>query len=414
MTRSRLQLAPIVIALVCGAQLAAAQGTWRFIGRSLSAQEGELTSIQDGVLAFTDREGRARELPVADLFAAAHLLPPPERPPRELPWITRQLERFAPEGIPGTASESGGRSAAGFVGRLELVDGQVWRGELLSASGESLTWLVEDAAAMSAPLERISAAALLAPLDEARATWNGLDDRVVLANGDVIDGFVAALGPELVVETGGDPASLQLDLVAGVLLANPAAEISRTLVRTAGGSVIAAEAVEVSLTGGVLARLSTKTAGPVAEFDTADLRAIVFAPDAAASLASIEPAEVVAPGASWSRDAVATVPDEQLGLDHLQLRGPVRVRWSLPRPAARLAAAAVLPPAMWAWGDCEVVVRTGDGREAFRARLSSETPRAELNVPLAGLRELTIEVEPGASGPVQDMIVLEQPIVAWR
>ncbi len=106
--------------------------------------------------------------------------------------------------------------------------------------------------------------------------------------------------------------------------------------------------------------------------------------------------------------------DPTLGVDSLELQGPVRVDWVLPRPAARFAATAALPPAMWAWGDCEVVVRTADGREVQRERLSADHPEAALRVPLGGQTGFSIEIEQGRAGAVQDRIVLERPLVTWR
>jgi len=235
-----------VVSIAAGA--ACAQNSWRLIGRDLGEERVELTRLEGGVVSFVDASGRARERALSDLVAAVHELPPPERTPRELPWITRQLQRFTP-GRDGDGTEG----VSAFVGRLELVDGQVWVGTLLSADGQSLSWFVEDSVVMSVALDRVRAASVHGSIDGARVGWDGIDDRVVLGNGDVLDGFVDEIGERVRVETEGRVVTLPMDRVAGVLLANPTVAPVGMVLRTTGGSVFAVSEIEISLTGKVRA-----------------------------------------------------------------------------------------------------------------------------------------------------------------
>lgn len=397
----------VYLAALCCAPAARAQGEWLLIDRDLGQQRVELTGLEDGQLSFIDDTGRVRTRATSALLAAIHQPPPQDRAPRELPWITRQMDLFGQGPTAEAAPEP-------FVGVLELADGQRWVGTLASARGDSITWLVEDTLLLDAPLDRVRAAAIGVPLDGARATWNALDDRIILSNGDLLDGFVDRLGETVRFEHDAGALDLELGRVAGILLANPPTAPVGTILRTAGGSVIAVETLEITVTGQVSAEANGRTLVGSLGLRTADLRSIDFAPGRYASLASIEPAGVSAPDAGPGAGGPTTHADESLGIDSLELRGPIRVEWLLPRPAARFAATATLPPAMWAWGDCEVVVSASEGGEALRERLNADRPSVEINVPLGGLTGLTIGVESGRGGAVQDRVVLERPIVTWR
>ncbi|MDQ7012716.1 MAG: hypothetical protein Q9O74_02330 [Planctomycetota bacterium] len=399
-----------VVSIAAGA--ACAQNSWQLIGRDLGEERVELTRLEDGVVSFVDASGRARERALSDLVAAVHELPPPERTPRELPWITRQLQRFTPD-RDGSGDGDDPDGLPGFVGRLELVDGQVWVGTLLSADGQSLSWFVEDSVVISVALDRVRSASIHGSIDGARVGWDGIDDRVVLGNGDVLDGFVDEIGERVRMETGGRVVSLPMDRVAGVLLANPPIAAEGMVLRTVGGSVLAVDAIEISLTGRVRA-VAARDGGTVEMvFGGEEALSLVVAPDGVGALGLIEPAEVVGPGGMSGGDGLAMVVDEALGFDGFVLRGPVVVRWALPRPARRFAVRATLPPAMWAWGDCEVVVLMGDGTEAARERLWADRPSVEINVPLGGMAGMSIAIESGSSGPVQDRVVFSRPIVGW-
>ncbi|MFG0259819.1 MAG: hypothetical protein ACF8LK_05635, partial [Phycisphaerales bacterium JB041] len=207
---------------------ARAQNSWRFVARDLTEHVGELTTLEGGVVSYIDEHGRSRRRPVTDFVAAVHELPPEERAPRELPWITRQLDRFSP-GVRENELED----TKAFVGRLGLTDGQVWVGTPLSTSGQSVSWFVEDALVLSVGLERIVSAEIYGPLDpRTRADWQAVGDLGALRNGDALDGFIESIDEQVRVESGGDVLTVPLDRVAGVLLANPSEPPDGMVVRT--------------------------------------------------------------------------------------------------------------------------------------------------------------------------------------
>jgi hypothetical protein len=397
---------PALLALAAGAPVLA-QGDWLLIGRDLTERRVEITQLEAGTLLFVDEAGRSGKAAVADLLALINARPPAERPARELPWITRQLEVF------GEPTATAAPDAAPFVGELELADGQRWVGTLVSSRAESLSWLVEDSLVLDASLDSLRAAAINAPIGDARASWGAVDDRLILTNGDIVDGFVASIGPTVRIETPAGDTETPIDRVAGLLLANPATDPTGAIVHTQRGSIIAVTSLAITATGHCSAEVNGESLVGGLGIRTSELRAVDLAPGDYIGLASLPPHAVTAPGGT-SPTAPRTVTDPTLGVDSLELQGPVRVDWVLPRPAARFAATAALPPAMWAWGDCEVVVRTADGREVQRERLSADHPEAALRVPLGGQTGFSIEIEQGRAGAVQDRIVLERPLVTWR
>jgi hypothetical protein len=399
----------IAVLLVAAAAAGSrAQGEWVLIDRDLKERRVELTQLRDGVVMFSDEEGRARTAPVSDLLAIVHERPPEERPARELPWLTQQMEMFGPDA--GLVEEE--EEASDFVPWLELTNGEKWIGSLAGAAGESLTWTVAGSLPREAPLDRVRIAAINGPIDG--AGWAGVEDRVVLLNGDLVDGFIASIGEAVLIESGSGVIEVPVDRAAGVLLANPPTPPSGALAWLHDGSVIQATSVEIAVTGRVSLGLGSEAPEATHQAPATDVLALLFAPGLITGLAELEPASIsFPPERLWARAPAARAP-AQLGVGDLDLVGPVTLVWDLARPAARLGATATLPPAMWAWGDCEIVVRAGDGTELLRERLRADRPTVEINVPLGGARRVSIEVASGAGGPVQDGVVLLRPMIRWQ
>ena len=85
--------------------------------------------------------------------------------------------------------------------------------------------------------------------------------------------------------------------------------------------------------------------------------------------------------------------------------GPMRTTWTLPRGTSRLAITAELPLESRAWGNLDLIVLV-DGVERERHTLSAQSPEAHIRLDLASARELTLELDEGQFGPVQDRVEL--------
>lgn len=401
---------PILALAVAGAAPAAAlaQGEWVLIDRRLDRRHVELTQVREGAVTYTDESGRSREEPLENLLGILHERPADERPAREVPWLAQQMEMFRQD--TGAAPEP---EPEPFLGRLDLTDGQRWRGELIGGRGQALAWRLGEGQVLEAPLERVVAAEVSAPIS--LAGWPRLDDRVMLLNGDTVEGFIAGVNGSLLVESGGNELEIPLSRVAGFALANPPEPPDGRMVWLHDGSVLAVSDIEITITGEAALGLRGESAGAVYDAVAMDVLAILLDPGAISGLSTLGPTAVVYPPERLLPEPPVREGAGLLGAGDIDLVGPVRVEWEFPRPAVRLAATAILPPAMWAWGDCELVVRMGDeGTVVLRERLRAERPSIDLNLPLGGARRLTIEVLSGEGGPVQDRVVLVRPLVQWR
>jgi hypothetical protein len=403
----RLALIFALVTFAAGAEHAPGQGEWILIDHDLHEHRVELNELREGAVTFTDEAGRSRSRAVDSLVAIIHERPPDERASRELPWLTQQMEMFGQDTQLAAEPEP-----EPFNAWLELSDGQRWMGSFASAWGETISWSLGGAVSLEAPLERVRAAAIHGPIE--LQTWEGVEDRVLMLNGDRVDGFIASIDESIRVESGGGAIEIPLDRAAGVLIANPRTEPDGTLAWLHDGSIIAATSVEISLNGRVVLGLDAESADRTHQAPTLDLLGLLFEPSAVAGLSTIAPASVTYPPERlWGSPPVAQPPG-LLGLGAIDLVGPVRVVWDLPRPAARLATTATLPPAMWAWGDCEIAVLAEDGADVLRERLHADRPSVEINLPLGGARRVTIEVVSARGGPVQDRVVLGRPLVRWQ
>ena len=408
------------LGIVCMPVASVAQGQWVILDRTLHEHRVELSLLERDSLLAIDQAGQTQRFGTDSILLLTHEQQIQDAPPRDPPWMTRQLTMFG-EDTPKPQNEPV------FASSLELADGQHWVGLLSEASGQSLSWQLFDSINLSVSLDAIRAI-LLRPFEPgARQSWPGLDDRIVLANNDTIDGFVASIADPIPIESDTRTESIPLARVAGVLLANPAKNAKGMRIWTDDGSVVVIDSVEITSSGRVKLTFakdadpeqqtrsseSTPTAQAV-NLRQENVQSVLFDAAALTGLAQLSPTAIAYPPLRAWQSPPRADRTEPMGLGDIDLVGPVRVTWTLPRRASRFAADASLPPANWAWGDCELVVRTESGHELFRSRLNAASPSVRLNVPLDGARALTIEVEAGQSGAIQDGVVLHQPTLLWE
>lgn len=418
--------------------------------------EGRGAEPRRGEFVVVDASGKRRTLAAGEVLAivpvswigpadAAGMLDAPASPASVTPALFSKL----------------GRSATPWV---ELVDGQVFTGRPAAAGAEDagegpaedtqggeppLVWRHERFGTLTFPLERVSHAVLeprlLSGAPQAAAALESprTVDSVRLSNGDRVDGFVEEVGSEIVIErSGGGRATIPLARAATVTLGSEPVRASGPTVWLADGSVVAVgKAASDGDEGRVtLALPSTgsrseadrgeKDAGG-ASFQLVDLRAVVVDAGVLTPLALLpmlsqtpttdrpgaEPARVI-----WGEEA--TSPGGLVGLPpvlsaaDVVLPGPMSVRWSLPAGASRVAGWAHLEEENWDWGDCTVVLKlVGErtpARELARGRVYAKEPSFRFSVDLSGAAPgdaLSVRIEPGPTGPVQDRVVLKRVLV---
>ena len=383
-----------------------AEGARRLLDRRLQERLVHLMGLEEQRLTYTDAAGLLR---TESMHEHAALLP----------------------GGPAAAPIGPGVLDGPDHGVLELTDGQRLVGALRPAAPDSdaevVAWEHEVLGVVRVSLDRVRRVRL-APAPA--AAEGAADDELVMANGDRLSGFLVRISPSdgvVGLETDGTERAVPLDRLAEIRLANPAETPAGTLVWLADGSVVAVDSFRTSRTGEITLALALQadSAGAPSESRPAalaleDIRAIAFDAGILTPLARCAPSrQSPSEGRRWTEPAMTG--DSGAALLYaadIVLPGPMSVEWTIPAGATRLAAEAELPPDMWVWGDCEVVVSLagGSGRaaELFRARLSGDEPVARINVPLAGggpARRLEIRTEPGRFGPIQDRVILRRPLL---
>lgn len=378
------------------------------------AAEDCIVLLRDGgvlevsVLGFDDRTlrfedlGPVRELPVAAVLAIV-------------------------QGREATLS----RSAATPIlrrnrGLLHLRDGQRIPGVPAgrpAAAADAIAWVQTPVGAMEVPLEDIR---LLVPTLERDPGPVELaeGDRVVLANGDRLDGFVDAITDQVAVVTGEGAeerrVEVPIDRVVAVRLVASDREPGVVRAWFGDGLVVDAGTVAAGEASADTADLGVeldgrRVGGDLIPVGLGDLTAVVFDTRRIRGLSQLELDRVEAVGPRHHVEPPRVLePMAAAGLGTVELRGPMSATWIVPEGATRFSAAVSMPEVARAWGDLELVVL--DGREErLRVTVNGLHPELAVDVPLSAAdRRLTIRLEAGRYGPVMDRVRLRLPRVLMR
>ncbi|CAG0995846.1 hypothetical protein PHYC_02555 [Phycisphaerales bacterium] len=301
---------------------------------------------------------------------------------------------------------------------LRLTDGQALPGvpsSALADEAEAVAWESSLLGPVQVPLDRLSMM-ILRPeargVDRLRATSS---DMVLLLNGDMLDGYLERVGPTITMEKDRKRSEIDRSRVVGIAFANPPTPASGAWAWFFDGSTIAADRLEISVDGRV--RLTPALSGaPTISRDANDVRAVLFDAARIRGLADA-PWTLMpqTPARRWSPPPiVGEARHAALFAADIEFPGPMGVEWSLPDRSVRFAMTAEMPPAARVWGDLDLVVGIA-GNELGRYHLNASNPTADINVSLGdsvppGAR-LSISVEAGPSGPIQDRVVLRRPMI---
>jgi hypothetical protein len=304
-------------------------------------------------------------------------------------------------------------------GLLTLSDGQRFPGQPISgAPGAAglVVWSSPRFGRLEVPLDRVESVSF-APGIEPPAP--GTQDVVLLANGDLLEGFIAELGDpisiELTTEAGLPRTQVPLQRVAAARLVTPRVSPAGRRVWLSDGTVVDAERLALGDDGYVRLGTVPLSREPEQRLLLLDeVLAILFQPGAMAPLADLGPVTIDGPETRFMIPPPRIVGRQPpLNLAPIELRGPLTAHYPLPAGAMRFAAEAALPRASRAWGDCELIVRCGE-EVLVRQRLCGETPAASFNVVIpagTATKRLSIEVADGGNGPIHDRIVLTHAMV---
>ncbi|QNN23430.1 hypothetical protein HED60_14475 [Planctomycetales bacterium ZRK34] len=281
---------------------------------------------------------------------------------------------------------------------VQLGDGQIFRGQMAGVDEQGrLKWQTSSFGEMHFKLDDVARVVTVDTELPTRADLQATvaNDRVVLRNGDVVSGFIAALKPDgLVLQVDQQELTLTWDRVGQLLLPNPTRSAPGTWVRLTDGSCVLIDQVTLDST-----RLTGAARGQVVEVPRSMVLAIDFADrHQLVSLGSLQ--RTVRSG---GKVFGVPMPPRTAG-DELSLHAPTTIEFTLPAGATRFAADAALDPQGLDWADLNLIVADARG-ELQQVHLNGENPQARINVQLRGNR-LILTVDEGANGPVFDRLTL--------
>lgn len=366
----------------------------------LVRREVRLISAGDAGVVYADETGRRREAPSGTVLAV----------------IRRTAD--APSG--GTRTYRVGRRAmriAGNDGVLRLTDGQRFPGRPVTIGEddhpETIGWWHTVLATVHHPLDRVAGFSTPQsdPIDARLTDPVPATDIVVLRNADRLSGFFSVSADAARIETDSGVVDVPMDLVASVVLANPREPASGGRVWFSDGSIVAIAGLSYTESG----RLSF--ALPDGRSITrlwADVESVAFDAGRLAALSSLDVASVDGVGGRRFVPGVEPAESDQeapaLNARDLLLPGPMEVRWSLPEGATRVGGVVALSGDALPWGDCEVVIDAGAG-EVLRQRLHAERTAVAFSLAANPGAGLTVRVEPGRYGPINDRVTLRAALV---
>lgn len=297
----------------------------------------------------------------------------------------------------------------------ELIDGQRLPGVLGPGRSESIRWRLAIGVETPIALDRLSTLVLKPGAPLAPPTTG---DSVVLVNGDVLSGFVAEVGENVRVESGGRVVEVPADRAASISFLNTRARPRGTLLYLADGTVAGVVSFEYRGGAGVgeLAIVQESGEGSATiPAPAAEITAVVLESERLHALGLIAPSlqQPVGPR-RWMPPLV--VEDSSRGpAPTMLMPGPMVVEWPLPERARRFAARLSLPPDCRDWGDLDAFVEAGSGGSwsvLAREHLHAESYAAEINAVIpAGATTLRVRIDERDSGPIQDRLQLDRAFI---
>jgi hypothetical protein len=418
------------VTLLCQAHPVAAQSSRVpafvprvLIDRELKSRPIKLAGFDSRSIQILDIGGLIRHEPIESALAIVTA-----GPVTQATTLEDRLANVTVAELPGALPWAPGDAARPDL--LTLVDGQRLSGRPDGREADPeqfITWIHPTFGALRFPIERVKR------IDVGPASPFSLpaqprskDDQLLLANGDRLSGFIAALSDPLRLEVDKKPVSLPWQRISAAFFAASSEPPAGTMIWLADGTVLRAEALAPA--SGKLVRVTPWTSPAPKSENPADaspteipLGAIASIAFDASRLASLSGLPATDP-AGQSRDVrVDPGLDQPLGAGTIEFTRPAAAAWSLPKGASRLAFTADLPPDCWSWGDCELVVTLAPAaassatapREIFRRRMNADAASIDVNLPIDAPANatLTIRIDEGLFGPIQDRVVLRRGLL---
>jgi hypothetical protein len=312
-------------------------------------------------------------------------------------------------------------AAAGPQGRVEMVDGEVIPGQLVDAVSkpDSIAWEHALLGTLDLPIESVAKVVLRAGSKDAREGTDSTSDVVVFTNGDLARGVVDSIvgrgtSGEVTMSVDRKTITTSLDRVASVTLANPPKAPRGVFVWLRDGTVIAGATAEL---GTPVLTLSDGTfttgSGRTIQVPWDDVVGVNMDAARVVPLSSVPLVEVKAgEGREWSvPPRIEPASTSAGGVGEVELSGPIVARWSLPEGVRLITMSVSMPESARALGDCLLVVECGG--QTLRQRLNGKRPTADLRLTPTDetAPTLTISIESGEGGSIQDRVVIRRGLM---
>lgn len=366
-----------------------------------------IQSMAEGLISYFDTDRRLRVEPM-DQFVQVRQIGyrPVEVNPKYVTYRDTRLDKS------GSLDDS--------AGMIALIDGQRlagrWGGG--DASGEKLIWHHPLLGRVALDLNQIAGVAPRGRIPRRDDTPSlRSDDRVLLMNGDTLDGFVSGIDSTgLLFQPNGHEKALVLPIarLRLISLANGTDRYrsNRYLVWLTDGSCLETRSIkmtsdQVLLEPVLISGTPTRTV-PVDGIVRIDL---ALADKYLVDLVDL-PMQVTAGGSALG----LPVPPRVAGAS-VWMHAPVTVVYDLPDQAVRFYATVVVaggrePSVARAWTDFEVRIHAAD-QIMSHCRLNVKQGTATINTALLG-RKLTIELVAADNGPIMDRMLLHNAVVLVR
>ncbi len=323
------------------------------------------------------------------------------------------LPSFKPE--PRESIQSSGSGSPIWLTTTDLQRAPVHISDSDDPDTLSLSWM-DDLAIRSIDLEMVR---LLTSAPETLFNLAAIqDDYILLNNGDEITGFIESIGSTVVIDTDAGTRSFPLEQSQLIQLANDTRPAPGTYLHLDAHTRLRATELNVSIEefgSAIITSLGSDGLIEIApdRFGGIDIvhDQLRLVPLTDLHISSIQPTG----NRSWTPtptppNTASMIPGS--GLIDLDLRAPVRIEFDLAPGTTRFACTAEL--VVGPWSDCTLIIEAGQTHsqmiviEDLHLNTAQSTAIVLVDLP-KDATVLSIRVEPGANGPIQDHVILRQP-----
>jgi len=387
---SRSILLSSMLALTAAAQ---AGTDWYICNTDLELSRITSPRIESDTVFFLDKSGFESRRPIDDLFFI--------------------LPSFSPE--PRESIRSSGSGSPVWLTTTDLQKIQIHLSDNDDPDTLSLSGM-DDQTNRTIDLETVR---LLTSAPETPFNTSAVqDDYILLNNGDEIIGFIESIGSTVVIDTDAGIRTFPLEQTQLIQLANEAQPVPGTYLHLDSDIRLRAAELDVSIEefgSTIITGLGSEYPIQI-EPDRLGGIDIVhdqlrLVPLTDLQISTIQPTG----GRSWTPDptptnTTSTIPGS--GLIDLDLRAPVLIEYDLAPGTTRFACTAEL--VVGPWSDCTLIIEAGQTHsqtiviEDVHLNATQSTVSVLVDLP-KDATVLSIRVEPGANGPIQDHVILRQP-----